>query len=139
MAKTHARNASIYLDSTAGASTSFSADLNTCTLDLTAEAPEVTGFGDNTVQRLSNGITDWTFSCDGFFNDSANSAASQLFLLMAGSTYLQYGPTGSTSGSRKMCASAVVTSMNISNEVNGAIAFSFEIQGRSGSITASSW
>lgn len=139
MPKIHARNASIYIDTTAGASTSISGDLNSATLDLTAEAPEVTAFGDNTVQRLSNGLTDWTFSAEGFFNDTANSGASLLFQLVAGSTLLQFGPSGSTSGSRKFAASGVVTSFNLSNGVNDATAYSLEIVGRSGSVTASSW
>ena len=140
MAKIHARNASIYVDSTAGASTAISADLNSATLSFTAEAPEVTGFGDNTVQRLSNGLTDWTFSAEGYWNDSANSAASILYLLIAGSTFLQFGPSGSTSGSRKLSGSAVVTSLELSNGgVNDAVTFSIELTSRSGSITASSW
>lgn len=139
MAKLHARNVSIYVDTAAGASTSITGDLNSITLDMSAEAPEVTSFGDNTVQRLSNGITDWTLSVDGYFNQGATAAACILEALVAGSTYVQLGVAGSTTGSPKKCASAVVTSLNLSWGVNDAISFSMEMAGRSGSITASVW
>lgn len=102
MAKFHGRNASIYLDSSAGASTAVGGDMNSCTLEMSAEAPEVTGFGDTTVQRLSGGLISWQLSCDGYYNQGATGAACILYPLLAGSTYLQFGPNGSTSGSIKL-------------------------------------
>lgn len=138
MAKLHARNVSIYVDDASGASTSITGDLNTITLDISAEAPEVTSFGDNTVQRLSNGIRDFSVSMDGFYNQGVQ-AACVLEGLLAGSSYMQLGVAGSATGCPKKCACIVCTAMNISWGVNDAISFSAEFSGRSGSITASAW
>ena len=139
MAKQHARNVSIYVDTAAGASTSITGDSNSITLDLSAEAPEVTSFGDNTVQRLSGGITDFPLSLEGFFNQGATAAACILEALVAGSSYIQLGVTGSATGCPKKCACVVCTGYNQTWGVNDAIAFTAEFSGRTGSITASAW
>lgn len=137
MAKQHARNVSIYVDTAAGASTSITGDLNSITLDMSAEAPEVTSFGDNTVQRLSGGITDFSISLDGYWNQGGTATACILEALLAGSTYVQLGVTGSSSGCPKKCACVVLTTYNISWGLNDAIQITAEFQSRSGSITAS--
>lgn len=139
MAKLHARNVSIYVDAAGGASTTITGDLNSIELNLSAEAPEVTSFGDNTVQRLSGGITDFTMSFSGFFNQGATAAACILEALVAQPTYMQLGVSGSSSGCPKRCACVVCTGFTESWEVNGAVAITAEFSGRSGSITASAW
>lgn len=139
MAKIHARNASIYVDTTAGASTSISGDLNSVTLDMQADAPDVTGFGDNTRQRLSNGLQEWSISVAGFWSTGATAAACILFPLLAGSTYLQVGMSGSSSTCPKWCGSAVMTSFGIEGGVEDAFTMSAEFQSRSGSLTASAF
>jgi len=139
VAKQHARNVSIYIDTAAGASTSITGDANELTVDLSAEAPEVTSFGDNTVPRLSGGVTDFTMSINGFFNQGATAATCILEALLAQATYVQWGVTGSTTGCPKKCACVVMTAFNMSWGVNDAISFTSEFSGRSGSITASAW
>jgi hypothetical protein len=139
MPKFHARNASIYVDTTAGASTAISGDLNSATLEMSADTPDVTGFGDNTRQRLSNGLIEWNISVAGFYNHGATGAACILYPLLAGSTYIQYGPVGSTSGSIKYTGSAILSSLSFDLAVEDAGAMSAEFVSRSGSLTASAW
>lgn len=139
MAKIHARNASIYVDTTAGASTAISGDLNSVTLDMGADAPDVTSFGDNTRQRLSNGLQEWSISVAGFWNQGATAAACILFPLLAGSTYIQVGMAGSTSTCPKWTGSAVCTAFNLEMGVEDAATMSAEFVSRSGSLTASAW
>ncbi|KKQ44072.1 MAG: hypothetical protein US62_C0034G0010 [Candidatus Woesebacteria bacterium GW2011_GWA1_37_8] len=53
MAKIVGRNASLYVEDSTGACRSISGDLNQVTLSRSAEAPDVTGFGEDMRQRLS--------------------------------------------------------------------------------------
>lgn len=142
MPKFHARNASIYVETAAGASTSISADLNSAELSYSADAPDVTGFGDNTRQRLHGGLIEWEMSVDGFYNanSTGNTAASILMGLMnaGGSTVVYFFPAGSTAtGSPKYTGCAVLVSFDQSYGVEDAAAFSATFQSRSGSLTAS--
>ena len=139
MAKQHARNVSIYVDSSAGACTSITGDSNSITYDLSAEAPEVTSFGDNTVQRLSGGIMDFTLSIEGFFNQGGTAAACILEGLVAGSSFMQLGVTGSATGCPKKNACIVCTAYNQTWGVMDAIAYTAEFSGRTGSVSASVW
>ena len=43
----------------------LSGDLNTCTITRNAETPDVTTFGENTRQRVTGGIVDWSMSLAG--------------------------------------------------------------------------
>lgn len=141
MAKQHGRNASIYLDLTGtSTSTAFSGDSNSLSFSWTREAPEVTSFGDNTVQRLENGILDWEVSVEGFINTPAGTASNAYGIQLAdGATRLIFGLGGSTSGCQKWTASAVLTEFSSENSVDGAITFSMTLTARSGSMTASTW
>lgn len=139
MPKVHARNASIYVDSAAGACTAISGDLNSVSLEMNADAPDVTGFGDNTRQRLHGGLIEWNMSMDGFWATGATAAACILFPLLAGSTYLQVGMAGSTSGCPKWTGCAVMTALSFDLGVEDSATMSAEFQSRSGSLTASAF
>lgn len=134
----HARNCSIYVESS-GASTAISPDLNSANLEMSADAPDVTGFGDNTRQRLSGGLIEWTLSLDGYYGRGATAAACILFPLLAGSTFIQFGPAGSTSGCQKLTGSAVMTSLSFEFGTEDAATMSCEFQSRAGSLSASAW
>jgi hypothetical protein len=135
----HARNASVYVDTTAGASTAISGDLNSCSLEMEADAPDVTGFGNDTRQRLSNGLKSWSFSINGFYAQGATTAACILYPLLAGSTYIQFGPAGSTSACQKFTGSAVMSSLSFEFGVEDSGQMSAGFDSRSGSMTASAW
>lgn len=139
MPKFHARNASIYVDTTAGACTAIGGDLNSATLEMNADTPDVTGFGDNTRQRLSGGLIEWSLSVNGFYNHGATGAACILFPLLAGSTYIQYGPVGSTSACIKYTGCAILNSLSYELGVEDAGTMSAEFVSRAGSLTASAW
>ena len=134
----HARNCSIYVDGASG-SAAISADLNSATLELSADAPDVTGFGANTRQRLSGGLIEWNLSFDGYYGRGAAAAACILFPLLAGSTFVQFGPAGSTSGCQKFSGCAVMTSLSFDFGTEDAATMSCEFQSRSGSLSASAW
>ena len=142
MPKFHARNASIYCDSAAAASTSISADLNSAELTYSMDAPDVTGFGDNTRQRLHGGLIEWELSVDGFVNHTGSTTAACILMGLlnaGGSTLIYFGPAGSTSGSPKYTGCAVLTEFSQSYGTEDAAAFSATFQSRSGSLTASAW
>jgi hypothetical protein len=139
MTAIHARNASIYIDTAAGACQAISGDLNTATLEFASDAPDVTGFGNNTRQRLSGGLVEWNLSISGFYKTASNSAACVLFDLVSGSTFVQFGPSGSASNSRRYSGCAVLVSYSEEYAVEDAITFSAELQSRSGSLTAGCW
>lgn len=140
MAKLHGRNASIYLEDTAAACTSFSGDANSATFNYSIDAPEVTSFGDNVRQNLSGGVRDFEFSMDGFANEpGATACDARAIIQNGGATLLQFGWGGSTSGCPVVIASVVLTEFNSEQAVDGAITFSLTCVPRSGSATFSAW
>jgi len=140
MAKLHGRNASVYLESTAAASTSYSGDGNSSTLNYSIDAPEVTGFGDNTRQNLSGGIQDFEFSMDGFTNmPNTTACEAQAIIANGGATLLQFGIAGSTSACQKISACVVLTEFNVENSTDGAATFSLTVVPRTGSLTFGAW
>ena len=94
MAKVVARNAVIF-----GGGRDVSGRSNNATLSRTAEAPEATGFGETTVQRLSGGIRDHELALDGFY-DSAASQVDALYSSLVGGSAV-WGLYPSTAGASK--------------------------------------
>ena len=60
---------------------------NNMTLTLTAEAPEVTGFGEGTRARLPDGLADIELGIDGFFDSSASQVDELFQPLVAASSF----------------------------------------------------
>jgi hypothetical protein len=106
----------------------------------TSDAPEVTTFCDNNVQRLPDGIKDWELSIGGFIN-APNGTASNAFDLMIGdrATRVIFGLGGSATGCQMFTACAVLTEFSSEQSVDGAVTFSMSLAARSGSMTASNW
>ena len=141
MPKLHGRNGSFYFDLVnSSTSTALTGDANSMSLSWTAEAPEVTSFGDNTVQRLEDGINDWETSVEGFVN-APNGTASNLGDLQIGNkaTRVLLGLSGSATGDQMFTGCAVLTEFSTENSVDGAVTFSATFAARSGSLTASTW
>src|SRR3990172_2128135 len=135
MPKIAARNASLYLDDANGACQAVSGDLNQITFTRNAEAPDVTSFGNDNRQRLSNGIKEWEISFNAFFNTNASALDEILHNILSGSTLMQFGPSGSSSGCIKYAASGVLTEYNADFTVEGAATVSGTIVARIGSVT----
>lgn len=139
MPKIAARNASLYLDDSGGACQALSADLNQITLALSAESPDVTGFGEDNRQRLSNAIKDWELSFNAFFNTTGSRADQVLHGILGGSTMFQLGPAGSTTGCIKYAACGILTEYSTDYSVEGAATVSGTLVARTGSVTRGTW
>lgn len=68
--QTHGRGASVYLSAY-----NIGGDLNDVGIDITANNPEVTAFGDTFVNRSGCGIRDWTMTHAGYYNDQTTTAS----------------------------------------------------------------
>lgn len=139
MAKVTGRNAYVAIQD--GATTTvLTNSLNSVTLTQDAEAPEVSVFGQQNRARMHDGIKDWNASVEGYWEGSANQIDEVLFGAIAGgSTMFHYGPTGSTSGSVKYSACAILQDyeMNFSLEDAGTVSATFVA--RTGSMTRSTF
>lgn len=136
-----ARNASVYIENLSAASTSISADLNSTTLGQPKDAPDVTGFGERTRQRLDDGLLDWEFSMDGFVAVGASEIDEVLYELYTGSvgTLLQFGPNGSATGQVRYSGCGVLTNYEMSHGIEGAATFTATIAAQAGSLTRGTW
>lgn len=139
MGKIHARNASFYLEDSSGASQAMGGLMNSITLSWSADAPDVTGFGEDNRQRLSNGLKDWEISFNAFYSSAANEIDEVLSGILAGSTSFKLGPSGSSSGSIQYAACAILTEYSMEFQVDGAATVSGTLVARTGSITRTTW
>ena len=139
MAKIHARNASVVLSTSAGASAVWSADSNTATLRLSAEAPEIAPFGYNTKQRLTGGLKRWELSVNGYYGIGAAEAKGLMTDMVGASTVMQFGPAGSTTGCPRYSACGIINSFNMSMTTNDAATFTLSVQPFSGSMNRDYW
>lgn len=139
MAKIHARNASLYLEDSSGASRSMSGLTSQMTLTWSSDAPDVTGFGNDNRERLSNGLKDWELTFSAFFSSAANEVDEVLSGILGGSTLFQLGPAGSTSGSNKYAACGILSEYSMDYAVDGAATVSGTVVARTGSLTRTTW
>lgn len=139
MAKIVARNASIYLDDETGTNRSFSGLTNSISFTQTSEAPDVTSFGSDVRERLADGLKDWEITGGAFFSTGANEVDDVLSAILGGSTYVQFGPSGSSSGCILYAASAVLTEYSMDFGVADAATVTYTVVQRSGSMTRTTW
>jgi len=138
MAKIVGRNGSLYLD-VESVCRAMSAQLSTITLSQSSEAPETTSFGQQTRERLPDGLLDWELTFDSFFSTGASEVDATLSAILGGSTMFQFGPTGSTSGSIKYSACGILTKYDMKFGVADAATVSGTLVSRSGSLTRGTW
>jgi hypothetical protein len=144
MAKHSARDASFYLDDNTGACKALSGDFNTVTVNWTSEQVDVTGFGSPTHERVHEVLNDYTISVAGFWNNAADHVQDVLVgsaagIGIGGSTYFQFGPAGSATGSRKYCGSVILTDCSIEATNTGAVTATLTLIARTGCLAASVW
>lgn len=140
MGKIVARNASLGVDDSTGACRAMSALASNIKLTWSAEAPEVTSFGQNNKERLPNGIQDWELTADMFWSSGANEVdAVMAGIGPSGSTRIIFGPSGSTSTCIMYSACAVLTKYDMTFSLAGAAQASITFTGRSGSLTRGTW
>ena len=141
MAKLAARKASLAIEDASGASTVFSPMVSSITLSMSVENPEVTGFGNDNRERVSNGIRDWQLQMKGFWGMAACEPGLILYNLFVagGSTRFILGPGGSTAGCPQYSACGVLTTYEITEAPADAAAISFTITARTGSLTRATY
>lgn len=135
MAKILALNASFSLDDSSGATRSLSGRNNNITLGQTAEAPEVTTFGDVTREHLPDGLKNWELRGDFFYDSAANQVDAVFSGVLGASTVFLLGPSGSAGGSVKYSACCILTDYSIALGVANAATVSITLTPRSGSLT----
>ena len=129
-------NSIVHLFTNAG-STDISGDLNTISMNFNRDNPEVTTFGDLTVQRIA-GIRDYSFDFAGIYNTGASNVHSIAITDMNGSLYslLKFAPGGSVTGCPVYSGCVLLTTIGITNPHNGPGAVNFSCQAGTGSLTA---
>ena len=135
MAKVIAKNASLGIDDSAGTCRALTSFANQVTLTLSAETPEVTGFGDNSRQRLQDGLKDGELTFDATLATGANETDIVLFGIYGASTRYAFGPAGSSSGCTMYSASAILSRYEMRMGVADAGQCSGTLVLRSGSVT----
>jgi len=135
MAKIVARNAAFAVDDSAKTLRALSGATNNVTMTYSAEAPEVTSFGDGDRQRLPDGIKDVEFSLDAFYDSAANFVDVVLYGVIGGSTIVTFGPAGSAGGSVKYTTCAICTNYEMTFGVEDSATVSATFVNRSGSLT----
>ena len=133
MSKITARNASIYLDSVAGACTSLTVELNQVILRMSNAAPELSPFGNTTVQRLPGGMVDYELSCNGYTGTGAAELDAFLHDLKGSSTVWVFGPSGSSASGVSYHACGVLLDYDMGFTTNDAATMTFRVRPLSGS------
>ena len=139
MARITAKNASFYLDDSSATCRAMSGRINSVTLGQSAEAPEVTSFGEGTRTRLNDGLKDYELTFDAFYDEASNQVDAILSGLIGGSTVFQLGPSGSTSTLVKYSGCVVLTDYTINLGVADAATVSMTLAPRTGSLTRTTW
>ena len=139
MAKIVARNASLGIHDSSGVCRAFSSSANNITLTYSAEAPEVTAFGDVLRHRLQDGIKDWELTFDAFFATGANEVDATLYGIVGASTYFSFGPNGSATTNILYGACAILTNYEMTFGVADAATVSGTLVARSGSLSRGAW
>lgn len=133
-------NGAFGVEDSAATCRSLSGFGNSITMSWSAEAPEVTAFGDTTRQRLPDGLKDVTFDYAGFFDSTATTGLDAVLSgILGGSTRVVWGPTGSTSGSTKYSTCAICTDYSLDHPVDGVVTATATFVNRSGSLTRGTW
>lgn len=127
MAKISARNAGIF-----AGGRNLTTRLNAANMNLNAEAPDATVFGDDDRERLSNGIKDFEFGFSGFYDVSASKMGDNLHELLTGSTYygFYFVSLGAASAPGREFG-GILTAYDINSTVEGVTAITGTVSGSS--------
>ena len=138
MARVTARNTSLLVGDSAGASRVLSGRANTATLSFSSEAVDGTAFGESYRFKIADGIKDWSLSMAGVWDGAASQVDEILFGILAACTSVCYGPGGSTSGLTQYSGCSVLNTYEVAGELDGMVTWSAEFVG-SGSLTRGTW
>lgn len=133
MGKIVARNAVVL----AGAR-NITGRVSQATLNLSAEAPDVTTFGQDNRERLSDGIKDNEFTAGGFWDESASQIGELFNQIASGSTYYGFYYVSAVASSQGREFGGVLSDYTIDESVEGAAATSITVSGSSPSYVSKS-
>ena len=138
MADIHGRLAELFVDDTGDTCRSIRGDLNNITFNRSKNNPESTTFGDDTTQRLADGLRDASIDFSGIYNVGALTVVGLMDQIYASGciTRVQYFPGGSTSGSPVYTGCMVMSAYSANTPVDGVATVTATFQIASGSITA---
>lgn len=123
MARKHGRLTNISIDANDMSTYIDSSDFN-----VSVDSHDVTAYGDTNRQYI-DGLIDATFSCSGHYDDAAGGPDTILRpLLGGGAITIIRQPEGTGSGLPQQSFSAIPTSYDESNPVDGQITFSADFQ-----------
>lgn len=142
MGQFHGTTAELYIDEYAcalvsGACTAVQGDLNSITFTRSKNNPEVTTFGDDTINRLS-GLRDVVLDATGVFNSGAVVLVGILDDLFTGSlvTRVQYFPGGNTTGEPVYTASMRLNNYAVNEPLDGVVTVNFSMAIAEGSLNS---
>jgi|SRR3990167_1864666 len=139
MTKMVARNASLYIQNSAGASIAISGDLNQVSLVRSVEIPDITPYTDVDRVRLPGGVRDWELTFNGFYNTAGSGVENVLWGITGSPTVFKLGPAGSSSGRIMFTACAILSQYAADSTVGGAVTISGTLVARTGSLTRTTW
>lgn len=114
------------LDNAAGSLVDLSTYINTVGYPREVTALETTTLG-KTAKTYIVGLSDGTVSIGGPWDATLDAHMAGILGVTASKTY-EYGPQGSTAGEVKYTGEAILTSYEISGEVDGVVEWSGELQ-----------
>ena len=140
MGQFHGVTAVLYLDERTSSSQvckAMTGDLNSITFTRSKNNPEVTTFGDNTINRL-DGLRDVVLDAVGVFNSGADTVIGVLDGLFTNSlvSRMQFFPDGNVSGEPSYIACMLLNNYAVNAPLDGVVTVNFGMQIASGSLTA---
>jgi len=105
--------------------------MNTVSLSMTAEAPDVTSFGDDDRTRLADTLRDIELSINGFWDSSASNVDETFNSALAASTLTGFYPESASSGYSGREFRGIMTDYNIESSVPDATTVSATVSGSS--------
>lgn len=124
MGKVAARNCKVVLDGR-----DVSGVSNSATLTFSAEAPEVTSFGDSNRTRMNDGLKDVEFTLDGFYDTGASGMDVAYSSMVAASVVTAFFPQGYSASNAIYEFVGIMTSYEQTFAVEDAAATSATIAG----------
>ena len=137
MGQFHGTIAELWIDEAGFTCTQVDGDLNNITFTRSKNNPEVTTFGDNSINRL-DGLRDVVLDATGVFNSGASTIVGLLDGNFTNSlvTRVQYFPGGNVSGEPKYTACMLLNNYAVVEPLDGVVTVNFGMAIGSGSLTA---
>ena len=137
MSNVHGKNTYFQFEDSSAASRNLSADGNRVSMTESVNNPDITGFGDNSMQRAGSGLNDAKVQYEGWYNDG-NAANVDVFRNMRGKIGLmRWGPSGSATGASMYAASMILDDVQIDSPLQNLVTIRASFSLASGSMSAS--